>query len=47
VLDLGDVPVTTDYRSVLAEVIGHSRGNLPATLFPGFTPAAPLGLFAS
>jgi uncharacterized protein (DUF1501 family) len=47
VLDLGDVPVTTDYRSVLAEVIAHSRGNLPATLFPGFTPAAPLGLFAS
>jgi uncharacterized protein (DUF1501 family) len=46
VLDNGDVPVTTDYRSVLSEVIAGVRGNLPANLFPGYTPTAPLGLFA-
>ncbi len=47
VLDLGDVPVTTDYRSVLSEVIAHARGDLPSTLFPGYTPTTPLGLFSS
>lgn len=46
VLDLGDVPVTTDYRSVLSEVITHARGDLPSTLFPNFTATAPLGLFS-
>jgi uncharacterized protein (DUF1501 family) len=46
VLDLGDVPVTTDYRDVLAQVISNSRGDLPSTLFPGFTPSVtPIGLF--
>jgi uncharacterized protein (DUF1501 family) len=45
VLDLGDVPVTTDYRAVLSEVITKTRGDLPATLFPGFTPISSLGLF--
>jgi uncharacterized protein (DUF1501 family) len=44
VLDLGDVPVTTDYRSVLSEVITKTRGDLPGTLFPGYAPVAPLGL---
>lgn len=47
VLDLGDVPVTTDYRAVLSEVVGATGGNLPSGLFPGFAPAAPLGLFRS
>ncbi len=47
VLDLGDVPVTTDYRSVLSEVISHARGDLPSTLFPGFTAPAPIGLFSA
>ena len=46
-LNIGDVPITTDYRSVLSEVIKAARGDLPATLFPGFTPAAPLGLFGA
>jgi len=45
VLDLGDVPVTTDYRSVLSEVIGKTRSDLPSGLFPGFTATTPLGLF--
>jgi uncharacterized protein (DUF1501 family) len=45
VLDLGDVPVTTDYRAVLSEVIGKTRSDLPAGLFPGFTATSTLGLF--
>jgi uncharacterized protein (DUF1501 family) len=45
VLDLGDVPVTTDYRAVLSEVIAKTRNDLPASLFPGFAATAPLGLF--
>ncbi len=48
VLDLGDVPVTTDYRSVLSEVVSATRGDLASTVFPGFTPPTqPLGLFAA
>ncbi len=45
VLDLGDVPVTTDYRAVLSEVIAKTRNDLPASLFPGLAPTASLGLF--
>lgn len=45
VLDLGDVPVTTDYRAVLSEVIGKTRSDLPSGLFPGFVPSTTLGLF--
>ncbi len=37
-----DVPVTTDYRSVLAEVVTKRLGASAATVFPGFTPA-PVG----
>lgn len=37
-----DVPVTTDYRSVLAEVVTARLGASAATVFPGFTPA-PVG----
>jgi uncharacterized protein (DUF1501 family) len=33
-----DVPVTTDYRSVLAEVVSSRFGSSPAAVFPGFTP---------
>ena len=44
VLDLGDVPVTTDYRSVLSEVLAGTRGAVPAAVFPKFKAAAPLGL---
>jgi uncharacterized protein (DUF1501 family) len=47
VLNIGDVPITTDYRSVLSEVIKATRGDLPATLFPGFTPGPRLGLFGA
>ncbi|GAA4116983.1 DUF1501 domain-containing protein [Nocardioides fonticola] len=35
-----DLPVTTDYRSVLAEVIGTRTSASLATVFPGFTPQA-------
>jgi uncharacterized protein (DUF1501 family) len=44
VLDLGDVPVTTDYRSVLTEVITGLRGPPPAGVFPNFRPGPSLGL---
>lgn len=33
-----DVPVTTDYRSVLSEVVTKRLGASSATVFPGFTP---------
>ena len=33
-----DLMVTTDYRSVLAEVVSNRFGSSPAAVFPGFTP---------
>ena len=33
-----DLPVTTDYRSVLAEVVATRTSASLATIFPGFTP---------
>jgi uncharacterized protein (DUF1501 family) len=36
----GDLAVTTDYRSVLAEVISARLGASSAATFPGFTPAS-------
>jgi uncharacterized protein (DUF1501 family) len=33
-----DLAVTTDYRSVLAELVGKRLGRSVATVFPGFTP---------
>lgn len=33
-----DVPVTTDYRSVLAEVVSKVFNSSPAAVFPGFQP---------
>jgi uncharacterized protein (DUF1501 family) len=40
-----DLPVHTDFRSVLSEVLSAHRGaRVPAETFPGFT-ASPLGLF--
>jgi uncharacterized protein (DUF1501 family) len=44
VLDQGDVPVTTDYRQVISDVVAATQG-ANATLFPGFTPSTPVGLF--
>ncbi len=42
----GDLAVTTDYRSVLSEVLARtSATSLDEEVFPGFTPE-PLGLFA-
>ncbi len=38
----GDLLVTTDYRSVLAEVIGTRLGASPAAVFPRFSPV-PVG----
>lgn len=45
-LHMGDVPITTDYRLALAEVVSKrlaNGGNL-STVFPGYTPGAMLGL---
>ena len=47
VLDLGDVPVTTDSRAVLSEALAAWRGDLPSGLFPGLVSTPPLGLFHS
>jgi len=46
-LDYGDVPVTTDNRQILAEII-KTRGGIadPASLFPGLGAYAPIGLAA-
>jgi uncharacterized protein (DUF1501 family) len=35
-----DLAVTTDYRSVLAELVGKRLGRSVAEVFPGFTPEA-------
>ena len=44
-LDHGvDLAVTTDYRTVLAEIAQRRFGATPGVVFPGFTPPAPLGL---
>jgi uncharacterized protein (DUF1501 family) len=40
-----DLSVTTDFRTVLAEVVGKRLDNPNATqVFPGYTPVAPLGI---
>ncbi|MCD4526818.1 DUF1501 domain-containing protein [Nocardioides sp. cx-173] len=44
--DDADLRVTTDYRSVLSEVVSTRFGSSTATVFPGFTPTA-LGLMTS
>jgi uncharacterized protein (DUF1501 family) len=42
-----DVPVTTDHRDVFGEILRAHLGTKDlAPIFPGFTPGAPLGLFA-
>jgi uncharacterized protein (DUF1501 family) len=41
-----DVPVTTDYRSVLAEVVTTRFGASSATVFPGFQPE-PVGVMTA
>ncbi len=46
----GDLAITTDYRTVLAEILNRHMGLPEADLhhvFPGFTPAAPLGIVRS
>ena len=41
-----DLAVTTDYRSVLAELMtGHMKADDLSTVFPGFAMPAPLGLW--
>ena len=42
----GDVPVTTDYRQALSEVVTKrlANGANVAKVFPGFTPKVPLGI---
>ena len=44
--DDADLLVTTDYRSVLAEIVSSRFGASTATVFPGFTPS-PLGFMTS
>ena len=48
-LEGGDLRVTTDYRSVLAEALSKRCGNASklADVFPGFTGQASSGLFAA
>lgn len=42
----GDVPVTTDFRRVLSELlIRRMRNNQLGTVFPGYTGYSPLGVF--
>lgn len=42
----GDLRVTTDYRTLLAEMLAQRAGNTDvAAVFPGFTPAPALGVF--
>ena len=41
-----DLTVTTDYRSVLAEVVASRFGASPGTVFPGFSPE-PVGVMAA
>ena len=41
-----DVPVTTDYRSVLSEIVTTRLGASRATVFPGFQPE-PVGVMTS
>ncbi|MBE9540287.1 MAG: DUF1501 domain-containing protein [Proteobacteria bacterium] len=44
----GDLDITTDYRIVLAELLGKRFGQTDiATVFPDLAPAAELGLFVS
>lgn len=41
----GDVPITTDYRQALSEVVSKRLNNANVgEVFPGFTPGAPLGV---
>jgi uncharacterized protein (DUF1501 family) len=40
-----DLAVTTDYRSVLAELVGKRLGRSVAEVFPGFAPE-PVGAIA-
>lgn len=41
----GDVPITTDYRQPLAEIVGSRlKNDKLAEVFPGFTPGTPLGI---
>jgi uncharacterized protein (DUF1501 family) len=43
-----DLAVTTDFRVVLSELVrGHLGQNDVSAVFPGFEPAAPLGLLRS
>ncbi|MCD4535396.1 DUF1501 domain-containing protein [Nocardioides sp. cx-169] len=44
--DDADLRVTTDYRSVLSEVVSSRFGSSTTTVFPGFTPTA-VGLMTS
>lgn len=44
-LEDGDVPITTDYRQTLSEIVSKRLKNDDlATVFPGFTPGSDLGI---
>jgi len=43
-----DLNVTTDFRAVLSELVLKQMGNREiASVFPGFKPAAPLGILSA
>ncbi|PIE21424.1 MAG: Tat pathway signal protein [Arachnia propionica] len=48
-LELGDVPITVDYRQALSEIVAKQLGNAAglAEVFPGFTPGTELGIIKS
>jgi hypothetical protein len=44
-LDEGDVPITTDYRQALSEIVSKRLINTKLVeVFPGFTPGTSLGI---
>src|SRR5215470_4361791 len=42
-----DLAVTTDFRDVLGELVRQHLGRKPDQVFPGYTPAEPLGLLGT
>jgi hypothetical protein len=42
-----DLAVTTDFRSVLGELVRDHLGGKPEAAFPGFSLGAPMGLLGA
>jgi uncharacterized protein (DUF1501 family) len=43
-LDKGDLPITTDHRQVLAEIVDVRLGGNASTIFPDYTNDGYLGI---